>query len=100
MILVGDSWTWSVRGRKVDELLAFIKKHIENTHLKEGEDLSAVRKMLEDKIDKLNKKYPTTIKYYLYVDHDSLRIAPAGSVVRCIRIKMLTVKPFEEGGVV
>lgn len=97
MIVFAETWSYSVQGRKVDELLEFVKQ-FEFTHLKEGESISAVRKMLEDKIDELNRKYPKTIKYYLHVDHDRLRIGPAGYVARCVCIKMLSVKPFEKGG--
>lgn len=97
MIVFAGTWAYSVHGRKVDELLKYVKQ-FEFKYLKEGEDLSAVKKMLEDKIDELNKKYPKTIKYYLYVDHDRLRIAPAGYVMRCVCIKMLSVKPFAKGG--
>lgn len=96
MIVFGASWAYSVHGSKVDELLKWIKLRFEFTHLKEGEDLSAVKKMLEDKIDELNRKYPKTVKYYLHVDPDRLRIGPDGYVMRCISIKMLSVKPFRE----
>ena len=99
MIVFGRAFTYSVQGRKVDELFKFIRDNIEFTHLNEGEDISAVIKMLEDKVDELNKKYPKTVKYYpRLVDDCYLRISLAGNPMKGIAINVLTVRPFMKGG--
>lgn len=99
MVVFGESWAYSVQGRKVDEILEFIKKNIENTHLEEGEDISIVSKPLENKVEELNKKYPKTIKYFVRRDNGFLRIGPGGGfVMRGICIRVIIVRPFIKGG--
>lgn len=96
MIVFGRAFSYSVQGRKVEELFKFIHDNIELTHLEEGEDISAVKKMLTDKVDELNKKYPKTVKYCLCECGDYLRVTPSGSVTKGIGINVLTVRPFKE----
>lgn len=98
MIAFGESWAYSVQGRKVDELLEFIKKNIENTHLGEDEPVDVVTYLLADKVAFLNSKYPKTVKYYVICSPGYLRIGPIGSVTKGISIRMIIARPFTKGG--
>lgn len=98
MIVFGEAWMYSVQGRKAEELLKFLHEMFEFTHLKEGEDISAVRKLIIEKVDELNKKYPKTVKYSLYDYHNCLRISCGGSPMKGLAIPVYTVRPFEKGG--
>lgn len=98
MIVFGESWAYSVQGRKVDELLEFINKNIENTYLQEGEPVTVVTDLLDEKVAELNDKYPNTVKYRVLIGSDHLRIVPPGGVVKGIKIRMIIARPFTKGG--
>lgn len=98
MIVFGESWAYSVQGRKVDELLEFINKNIANTHLQEGEPVTVVTDLLDEKVAELNDKYPNTVKYRVLIGSGYLRIVPPGGVVKGISIRMIIARPFTKGG--
>lgn len=98
MIVFGESWAYGVQCRKVDELLEFIKKNIENTHLQEDDPVTVVTELLKDKVDELNKKYPKTVKYYVKCDHGFIRIGGVGVVLKGISIRRIVARPYKKGG--
>lgn len=98
MIVFGESWAYSVRGRKVDELLEFINKNIANTHLQEDEPVSVVTDLLDEKVAELNDKYPKTVKYRVLIGSGKIRIGAHGSVIKGISIRMIIARPFTRGG--
>lgn len=98
MITFGESWAYGVQGRKVDELLKYIKENIEYTHLKEGEPETVVTNLLEDKVAELNEKYPKTVKYFVKRVFGSIRIGNLGGATKGISIRVIISRPFEKGG--
>lgn len=96
MIVFGKAWQYSVHGRKADELLEYIRENIEFTHLEEGESMDAVKLELNRKIDELNRKYPKTVKYSLYVSGGYIRISPKPGGMSGLSIAVLQVRPIRK----
>lgn len=103
MIAFGKSYAYGVMGRKVDEILQFLKKEHDYTYAKDENAFSAVIQSLKKKVDELNNKYPKTQKYYVevlkYVDEGCIRIHASGSPMRGISISYWNVREYKgEGG--
>lgn len=99
MIVFNRSYSYSVQGRKADEILKFIAVNFDYTFLQDEKEFSEVKELISKKIDELNKKYPKTVKYFVSVNGGYLRIRPANSVMKGIAIEFLNVRRFKiEGG--
>ena len=102
MIAFGRSYAYSVMGRKVDEILQFLRNELDYTYIKDENFFPSVIELLKKKVAELNKKYPKTVKYYVRLDKGCkcgfLRIGQPGSVIKGISLPYWDVRPFEEGG--
>ncbi len=102
MIAFGRSYAYSVMGRKVDEILQFLKKEHDFTYVKDENAFSVVIQSLKKKVGELNNKYPKTQKYYVEVQKNVndgyIRIHASGSTLRGIGIPYWNVREYKEEG--
>lgn len=99
----GKSYAYSVQGRKVGEILQFLKKEHDYTYVKDENAFSAVIQSLKEKVDELNNKYPKTLKYCVEVQKSEkegfIRIHASGYTMRGISIPYWNLREYnKEGG--
>ena len=98
----GKSFAYSVQGRKVEEILQFLYKELDFTYVKDENAFSAVIQSLKEKVDKLNNKYPKTLKYYVEVQKNVndgyIRIHASGYSMRGISIPYWDVREYKKEG--
>lgn len=102
MRVFGRPFSYSVQGRKVDEILQFLNKEHAFTYVKDENAFSAVIQSLKKKVGELNNKNPKTQKYYVEVQKDVnggyIRIHASGYSMGGISIPYWNVREYKEEG--
>ncbi len=104
MIVICRLVQFGVRGKKIDELFAYLKENVNNTYVKDLAEFVQMKRTIRKKVDQLNAKYPKSepIEFCGKVDEKysdgGLMFKRPKASASVINMCVYVVKEFKGGG--